>query len=139
MTLTFERLHNFRDLGGWTTRDGRKTRHGVLYRSDSLGALAGADLDRFRTLGVRTVIDLRYPWEIASAGRLPDHDVAFDNLSIEHRPYDQTLVGADVDPVAFFAEKYAEVSEDGAEEIRQVIRLIAVDAEVPLAFGCESG
>ena len=139
MPLTFDLLYNIRDLGGWPAIDDRRTRFGVLYRSDSLGRLAGADLDRFRALGVRTVIDLRYPWEIAAAGRVPDDDVAFHNLSIEHRPYDQTVVPADVDPAAFFAEKYAEVADDGAEEIRAVVRLIADGAELPVVFHCKSG
>ena len=34
---------------------------GTLYRSDSLSKLEGADLVRFQRLGIRTVIDLRYP------------------------------------------------------------------------------
>jgi protein-tyrosine phosphatase len=139
VSLAFQRLHNVRDLGGWSTTDGRVTRRGVLYRADSLGRLAGADLERFRALGVRTVVDLRYPWEIAAGGRVPDDAVAFHNLSIEHRPYDQTVVQSEVDPAEFFAEKYAEVASDGVEEIRQVVRLIAADAELPLAFHCKSG
>ncbi len=138
MDIRFERLHNFRDLGGWTTADGLVTRQGVLWRSDSLGALAGADLDRFCGLGVRTVIDLRYPWEIAVAGRVP-LDLAYHNLSIEHRPYDQAAVSPDVEPAGFFADRYAEVAADGAAEIRDVLRLIAGDARLPLVFHCKSG
>lgn len=140
MSLTFQRLHNVRDLGGWPTLDGGVTRHGVLYRSDSLGLLDGADLERFRALGVRTVIDLRYPEEIAAAGRVPaEPGLVYHNRSIEHRPYDQTAVAADVDPAGFFAEKYAEVAADGRAEIQDVIRLIAGDAPAPLAFHCKSG
>jgi protein-tyrosine phosphatase len=132
-------LHNLRDLGGWPTVDGHRTKSGVLFRADSLGRLAGADLDRFRALGVRTVVDLRYPWEIATAGRFPDTDIAYYNVSIEHRPYDQATVAADMDPAEFFAGKYAEVAEDGAIEIRHVLSLIAGAAELPLAFHCKSG
>jgi protein-tyrosine phosphatase len=53
--LTFERLHNFRDLGGYPGEGGRPVRWRTLYRADSLGKLAGDDLDRFAALGVRTV------------------------------------------------------------------------------------
>lgn len=38
--LTFDGLCNFRDLGGYSTTDGRSTRWGRLYRSDSLGKLS---------------------------------------------------------------------------------------------------
>src|ERR1044071_8704155 len=81
--LPFDDLCNFRDLGGYAASDGRVTRWRTLYRADSLGRLNGeADLRRFRELGIGTVIDLRYPWEIAGKGRLPPaDDVTWLNLS----------------------------------------------------------
>jgi protein-tyrosine phosphatase len=69
--VEFERLHNFRDLGGYAGAGGRSVRWGLLYRSDSLGKLRGRDAERFAALGVRTVIDLRYPWEIEAGGQVP--------------------------------------------------------------------
>src|SRR3954449_11852498 len=115
--VEFQNLHNFRDLGGYRGHAGRTVRWGRLYRSDSLGRLAGADVDRFRALGVRTVIDLRYPWEIEAAGRIPHHDgLAWYNLSIEHRPYNQAEIDPDVDPWRFLADRYAEVAHDGVRE-----------------------
>jgi hypothetical protein len=44
--VPFERLHNFRDLGGYPADGGRPVRAGLLYRSDSLGKLSGTDADR---------------------------------------------------------------------------------------------
>jgi protein-tyrosine phosphatase len=137
--IAFDRLHNFRDLGGYLADDGRHVRWGQLYRSDSLGKLAGADLDRFRALGVRTVIDLRYPWEIASRGRVPHgDDLTWHNLSIEHRTYDQAEIDPDVDGWRYLADRYAEVALDGVAELRQALRVIAA-ADGPLVFHCASG
>ncbi|MFF3002901.1 tyrosine-protein phosphatase [Kitasatospora sp. NPDC057940] len=138
--LTFERLHNFRDLGGLPAADGRSVRRGLLYRSDSLGKLTSpADLDRLQALGVRTVIDLRYPWEIAAKGRVPDYEgLVYHNLSIEHRPYDQAEIDPDVDPWRYLADRFAEVAEDGVEEIREALEVIAA-AEEPVVFHCASG
>ncbi|WP_371516455.1 tyrosine-protein phosphatase [Kitasatospora sp. NBC_01300] len=138
--LTFERLHNFRDLGGLPAADGRSVRRGLLYRSDSLGKLTSpADLDRLQALGVRTVIDLRYPWEIAAKGRVPDYEgLVYHNLSIEHRPYDQAEIDPDVDPWRYLADRFAEVTEDGVEEIREALEVIAA-AEEPAVFHCASG
>ncbi|MEH1097056.1 tyrosine-protein phosphatase [Micromonospora sp. CPCC 205739] len=135
----FARLHNFRDLGGWRAADGRTLRWRLLYRSDLLARLAGDDLDRFRALGVRTVIDLRYPWEIAARGRVPELDgLTWLNLSIEHRTYDQAEIDPAVDPWRYLADRYAEVAADGTAELRQALETIAT-AEGPLVFHCASG
>ncbi|MFC7817150.1 tyrosine-protein phosphatase [Streptomyces sp. NPDC057367] len=137
--VEFERLHNFRDLGGYRTSDGRTVPWQALYRSDSLGKLQGADWERFLGLGIRTVIDLRYPWEIEAKGRVPEPErFHYVNLSIEHRPYDQAEIDPELDPWRYLADRFAEVTEDGAEEIRQVLEQIA-HAPGPVLFHCTSG
>ncbi|KUJ67010.1 protein tyrosine phosphatase [Streptomyces albus subsp. albus] len=139
--ISFDRLHNFRDLGGYRNADGRTVRWGRLYRSDSLGKLRGEDWERFLGLGIGTVIDLRYPWEIEGKGRVPEHpSFRYRNLSIEHRPYDQASLGPDVETGPFLAEKFMEVAHDGVKEIRTALEVIAADSgEAPVAFHCASG
>jgi protein-tyrosine phosphatase len=138
--VPFERLHNFRDLGGYPTADGREVRWGRLYRSDSLGKLAGNDLAQFAATGIRTVIDLRHSWEIDKWGRAPAADgLEYHNYSVEHRPYDQSKLSDIVDPVRFLADRYAEVADDGTAEIGQVLRVIAAAGSAPLVIHCASG
>ncbi|MEV5509966.1 tyrosine-protein phosphatase [Streptomyces orinoci] len=138
--IAFDRLHNFRDLGGYRTADGRSLRWRRLYRSDSLGKLQGQDLSRFQALGIRTVIDLRYPWEISARGAVPVRDgLDYHNLSIEHRPYDQAEIDPALDPWRYLADRYAEVASDGAKEIRAALELIADPDSGPLVFHCASG
>ncbi|WP_030759732.1 tyrosine-protein phosphatase [Streptomyces sp. NRRL F-2664] len=137
--VDFERVHNFRDLGGYRSADGRTVAWRTLYRADSLGKLAGGDWERFLELGVGTVIDLRYPWEIEAKGRIPEAErFRWVNLSIEHRPYDQAAIDPGVDPWRYLADRFAEVTEDGAEEIRQAVEEIA-GAPGPVVFHCTSG
>lgn len=142
--IPFASLANFRDLGGCRTADGHQVRPALLYRSDSLGKLTPGtpDWDRYLSLGIRTVIDLRYPWEIATWGRIPAHDsFTYHNLSIEHRPYNQAALGPEVEIGPYLAQRYMEVAEDGEKEIAQVLTLIAEAATTatPLAFHCASG
>ncbi len=139
--LPFSRLHNFRDLGGYPAPDGLRVRPGRLYRADSLGKLntGTPDWDRFLSLGIRTVIDLRHSWEADASGRVPSHpSFAYHNLSIEHRPYDQAVQAPDVDPAPYLVQRYLEVAEDGTKEIRRALELIA-EADAPVVFHCASG
>jgi protein-tyrosine phosphatase len=55
---------NVRDLGGFHTCDGRRTRRGALVRMDNPGHLTDEGIRAMLDYGVATVIDLRYPAEI---------------------------------------------------------------------------
>ncbi len=80
--IELEGCRNVRDLGGYPTIGGRQVRYGRLYRSGSLSAMSPAAVSVARAaLGLRTVIDLRHPDEIARAGRAPlvDHDCVGEN------------------------------------------------------------
>ena len=75
---------NFRDLGGYPTTDGKVTRWGRLYRSDTLHELTGSDLEVLREIGLATVIDLRTGAELEGTGRglLADEPVRFVHLPV---------------------------------------------------------
>ena len=70
----FERVANFRDLGGHTTRDGRRVRCGRLYRSGHLAHCSDADVAKLAEIGLRVVFDFRTQSDIEKDGadRLPD-------------------------------------------------------------------
>ncbi len=57
--IPFEAVYNFRDMGGYKTRDGRAVRDGLIYRSAALGKMTTADKKLFETLGVKTIFDYR--------------------------------------------------------------------------------
>jgi protein-tyrosine phosphatase len=57
---------NFRDIGGYRTRDGSWVKVGELYRSDGLDALSDADDATLQALGIKLVCDLRTDGERTS-------------------------------------------------------------------------
>lgn len=57
--VAFDGAHNFRDLGGYPTVDGGRTRWRTVYRSDGLQGLTDDDIVRYEALGIRTMFDLR--------------------------------------------------------------------------------
>lgn len=62
--IPFKRFCNFRDLGGYETKDGRKVKWGLFYRSESLNKLKGEDLEYFKTLGINYIFDYRSKGEV---------------------------------------------------------------------------
>jgi protein-tyrosine phosphatase len=58
---------NFRDLGGYTTKDGKKVKMGLLYRSAALNALTDADVDKIAALNIKFDFDFRGPYEVKTA------------------------------------------------------------------------
>ncbi|MDI3387526.1 tyrosine-protein phosphatase [Streptomyces sp. B-S-A8] len=71
--IPLEGAVNVRDLGGLRTAHGGRFRAGQVFRSDSLGKLTDADVEKLAKLGLRTVVDLRGPFEVEHDGadRLP--------------------------------------------------------------------
>lgn len=63
----FSALLNARDLGGFPTPDGAITRRRTLVRADDLAHLSPEGLEALAAYGVETVLDLRWPEEIAAA------------------------------------------------------------------------
>ncbi len=93
--IPLEGCFNFRDLGGYQTRDGRAVRSRTLFRSDAIHSMTPEDAAHVQSnLGVVMVVDLRNPEEAQLSGCWPsaDHPVRYSNL-----PY---LEGWDMSPPA---------------------------------------
>jgi len=73
--LVFEGIQNFRDLGGYKTRDGRTVKWGMLFRSGQLSELTNKDHASFKDLGIQLICDFRWEAEqLRAPNNLPDSD-----------------------------------------------------------------
>jgi protein tyrosine/serine phosphatase len=63
--LSWDGCVNVRDLGGLPTADGGQTRRGAVVRADCVRLLSDAGWEALVAYGVRRVVDLRFPEELA--------------------------------------------------------------------------
>jgi protein-tyrosine phosphatase len=77
---------NFRDLGGYPTRDGRIVRWRQIFRSNHLGHLTDDDVAVLRELGVRSAFDFRGSEERTAAL------CAVPEISVHSLPVEPTVV-----------------------------------------------
>jgi protein-tyrosine phosphatase len=80
--LDLQGASNFRDLGGYATRDGRLLRWRRLFRSNHLGHLTATDIEIVRRLGVRSAFDFR-GLEERTAATCGLAEIAVHSLPIE--------------------------------------------------------
>jgi protein-tyrosine phosphatase len=131
--------YNIRDLGGLRTRDKRRTRHGLIYRGDSLDSVTPADAKiLFDKLGIGGVVDLRTKAETELFdGELPVPRYRFSVLA-EGRLGSEPFPS---DDPAELAKVYLSNLEGGRPAVKNTFEIIAADlqAGVPTLFHCAAG
>lgn len=137
---TFSTVFNFRDVGGYAVQDGRTVRRGRLYRSDSLHRIDGTDRENFVALGIRTVVDLRRPAEVAQLGRVPQYDgLVYRHIHPEHRDWSEVPYDEQLGLARYLADRYLELTETGAAGIAEAIGVIADETAAPMVVHCVAG
>ncbi|GIF10539.1 tyrosine-protein phosphatase [Actinoplanes teichomyceticus] len=138
--LAFSSTYNFRDVGGYTGLDGRKVRWRRLFRADSLHRIGEADAAAFTALGIRTVIDLRRPFEVEKFGRVHErYGLDYRNLVLKHVDWDEVEHPEGTAHERWLADRYLNFAEDGREGILDSLRLIADPAAAPVVVHCMAG
>jgi protein-tyrosine phosphatase len=138
--ISFSAVFNFRDLGGYRGADGRTVRWRRLFRSDSLSRLAEPDRDAFGALGVRTVLDLRRPYEVARDGRVPDwNGLLWRHVHPDHPEWDHDLWDERAGVARYLADRYAELAGLGIAGLGTALGVIADAAAAPVVVHCVAG
>jgi hypothetical protein len=131
---------NFRDLGGYAGRDGRTTRWGRLFRSDTLHELTAADVVTLRSLGLTTIVDLRTTAELERTGRGPlgPEPIAYRHLSLIRDGAGEAMA-APAPAGEDLAERYLWYLEVGRRPLVEALTLLADPDHLPLVFHCAAG
>ena len=79
--INLKSVNNARELGGYTTNDGRKVKHGVLLRTADLNKISSEDVKHLtEDYSLSVIADLRMTYEIAPKPDPVIDDVKYTNL-----------------------------------------------------------
>ena len=132
--LTLTGTRNLRDVGGYPTVDGRRTRWRTLYRSDCLDQLDQPGQAWLVDAGVRTIVDLRDDEEVAS-----NPNVFADARRIAYRRlpmWDQPLP-ADLDPD--LSNGYLRELDLCGGRLATILAAIVAPGALPAIIHCAAG
>lgn len=136
---------NFRDLGGYAGADGRRVRHGVIYRAGHPGELCEVGCAEFAALGIGAVVDLRTTEERA---HIPYPDAALAGTHYWSRDY--TLSHGDITAMlrdtattgeamrGQMRSNYRRIAEEQRAAIGAVFGFLA-EGRTPVLINCTAG
>ena len=143
--ITFESVPNFRDIGGYRTRDGYTVAWRRLFRSGELCRMTGSDFSKLtEEIGLTSVIDLRSSFEIERAG----HRAALRsrNEILSMYPLYPTAAIREADErrykeCANMGEFYLQLvrQREFGRRIIEALEVIAEPENHPLVFHCAIG
>lgn len=140
--IGLEHVHNFRDLGGYPTAEGKATKWNTLFRSDGLYRLRSSeDISRVQQLQLRSVIDLRTKREQDDQGIFPTAEISvtFHHLSIVDVTWSNSETPDITDPVEFLVWGYRDMLEIGATRFAEAMRVLSQETALPAVFHCAAG
>jgi protein-tyrosine phosphatase len=139
--LALEGAHNIRDMGGYPTIDGRRTRWGRFLRADGMHQIPRESQDALIDYGVRTVVDLRLTREL---DRQPDVFVGRPEVKYHH----ENLLGdeyqeADFSDLGEPADRlfaiYTMALNERQPALRRALGVLADPADPGGMFHCTAG
>lgn len=137
---------NFRDLGGYQANGGQ-VRRGRVFRAGMTHHLSEAGLTALRErYGVRTVIDLRTEQEMAKDGVAAFHTAGIRHIhapvfvSLDQNEETRRVRLTEMREGRYdWVASYRQMITDGGAAFAQTFALLAVRANLPVAFHCTAG
>lgn len=130
--IKLEGTNNLRDLGGYPTKDGKITKWGKYFRSDSLHNLSPVHQQHLYEKGIRSVVDLRFSDEgkYQNFEQLP---FAYMNVSLLDPATAKTTVPKTL------VEMYCNMLVTSKQQIYQIMKHFADSGDDAVLFHCKVG
>ncbi len=123
---------NLRDVGGYPAAGGRRTRWRTLLRTDALDQLPPASQEALLDLGLRQVVDLRWPHELDEA---PSVFSTTDRLRYSSIPLLEDEPASELG----LAGIYRLMLDARGPQLAAVVRALIEPDGLPAVIGCAAG
>lgn len=142
--LPLSGVFNFRDLGGYMTKDGRSVKWGMLFRSGELSGLTENDMEYLAGIPLLTVVDFRGSYEVSSTPGIYPPKVrnkyscpitTGDIMSAANKMPDRE----EAERLMIEANSTFISSNDIASQFKRFFKLLLKKRKAPLVFHCTAG
>lgn len=148
--IPFKGVHHFRDIGGYKSEDGRRVKWNTFFRADRLSSLTEEDITYFKSLGVKTILDLRSPAEVNGSPDPKIDGVRYINIS--GMPDLDKETKGDFDMLSIFKQK--EMNKFDSDKFllngyrnmvfnnkayKELIDCMENEDRLPIVFHCSAG
>jgi len=149
--VPFQKIANFRDLGGIPAADGKVIRPGVLFRSGHLAHSTQSDIRKLSSLGIQTIIDFRSEQETE---REPDQLPPKPEIDVHHfriqenglppfgkeirnRIQNRTL--NELDPSQIMTKMYRKLATEFTSAYEKFFNVLKSSNGTPVLWHCSAG
>ncbi|NLN96789.1 MAG: tyrosine-protein phosphatase [Eubacteriaceae bacterium] len=140
--LQIENTINLRDIGGYTTTDGKTTKWGKVYRSEELAHLPEKSIADLEKLGIRNIYDFRDDHKLV---KHPDPEI--EGATNHHVPVlkDISHSAKDIDLNdpngidTFMKNVYDYLVKERAQDFADILKIITDEKQLPILIHCTNG
>ncbi len=140
--LPFQRVRNFRDIGGYLTQNGNRIIWGKVFRSGQLGHANQADREMLERLQIKTVIDLRDDKEVEDLPDFVPSSAQYRHIFITDRVMVKrasVMIRRQRLGLEFNQSYKTMILDQGARGIGKVFQILSDPANFPVVFHCTAG
>ena len=137
--VNLQGTYNFRDLGGYTTAEGKKIKRGLLYRSDELSRLTKEDLEILKSLNIKTIIDFRSHEETIFAPDKKPETTTHLNMPLVFEGITDLIKNIETVGIEFMMQLNRLAVEKAKPVYMELFKTISIPTNLPLVFHCAGG
>lgn len=140
----FNRIQNFRDIGGYKNKNGKELKWGKIYRSGNLADICKSDSNRLSKMKLKTSIDLRpnsermahqNTWVTQQVYNLPI--THFSRDTVYSRILNNHLYRGDAR--IYIQDLYRSIALDNLHEYSELLNILLNEDNYPIVINCDLG